>query len=299
MKIAILGPGAIGSLCAAILRKGGLDVTLVDHRAERSARLSKNGIILKSIHGEQQVVVPVTSDSRALGSVDLVLVCVKAHQTQAALLQHKGLLGSGTLIWSIQNGLGIVEVLQQFHPRCQLLGGCTTVGVFLEREGVLRHVGEGETFIGELGGGRSERVEGIARELCRAGMKVTVSGEIQRVMWEKIFVNVGINALTAILKVKNGAVLDREPVRRIMEQAVFEAVVAAGKNGVVFQEQEVLKKVRSVIQATKDNRSSMRVDLENDRLTEIEFLNGAIARMGCAPVNQTLADLVRALEVKA
>jgi 2-dehydropantoate 2-reductase len=299
MKTAIIGPGALGCLFGAYLTKGGLDVTLVDHRPERARTLGAGGIIVQGLRGEQHVPVKVTAESNSLGPVDLVVVCVKAYHTADALRLHGSLVGNNTMVWTIQNGLGNVETMARLVPADRIVGGSTTMGANLLAPGRVHHAGEGETFIGELDGTLSPRVELVARDVSAAGIPVEPRPDIQRLIWRKVLVNVAINALTAILRVRNGVLLAHEPALRLMEEAVREAVRAAATRGIHFNEDDAVAQAKEVARRTAKNRSSMLVDILSGRRTEIDFINGAITDLGPAPVNRVLTALVQALEASA
>jgi 2-dehydropantoate 2-reductase len=299
MKTAIVGPGALGCLFGAYLTEGGLDVTLVDHRPERAKSLEAAGVFVQGVRGERHVRVKATARSGSLGPVDLVIVCVKAYDTEEALKSHRTLVGNSTTVWSVQNGLGNVEAMARAVPSSCIVGGSTTMGANLLGLGRVHHAGEGDTFVGELDGSVTSRVELIAESVSAAGIPVQTHPHIQRLIWRKVLVNVAINALTAILRVRNGVLVEHESTMRVMEEAVREAVRAAASQGIRFTEDEALAQAKQVTRRTAGNRSSMLVDILAGRRTEIDYINGAVAAMAPAPVNRVLADLVRALEASA
>ena len=299
MKIAIIGPGALGCLFGAYLTEGGLDVTLVDYRAERARNLEAGGVFVQGVRGDHHVRVKATASAGSLGPADLVVVCVKAYHTEGALRSHRSLVGNSTAVWSIQNGLGNVEAMARVIPSSCIVGGSTTMGANLQGVGRVHHAGEGDTFIGEVNGSPSRRVELIAKEVSAAGIRVETRPDIQRLIWKKVLVNVAINALTAILRVRNGVLVEHESSMRVMEEAVREAVQAAATRGILFTEDEALAQAKDVARRTAGNRSSMLADILAGRRTEIDYINGAIAAMAPAPVNRVLADLVRTLEASA
>jgi 2-dehydropantoate 2-reductase len=299
MKTAIIGPGALGCLFGAYLTEGGLDVTLVDHRPERARTLEAAGVFVQGVRGDHHVRVKATANSGSLGRVDLVIVCVKAYQTEGALRSHGSLVGSSTTVWSIQNGLGNLEAMARVIPSSCIVGGSTTMGANLLGVGRVHHAGEGDTFIGELDGSLSPRVELVAKALSAAGIRVQTRPDIQRLIWRKVLVNVAINAVTAILRVRNGVLVEHESSMGVMEEAVREAVRAAASRGILFTEDEALAQAKEVSRRTAGNRSSMLADILAGRRTEIDYINGAIAAMVPAPVNRVLTDLVRALEASA
>ncbi len=295
-KIAIIGPGAMGSLFAAYLENAGLDVTLIDHDKERAARLTATGISVKGVRGNFKAKVPVITRASKLGPVDLVMVCVKAYQTTEAMEQNVGVVGPKTSVLSVQNGLGNLEALSKVISENNIIAGTTTLGANLLSPGMVHHAGDGDTIIGPISVGNSERIADVARVLESAGFRVLVSDRVMESIWNKLFINVGINALTAILHVRNGILLDNDASRTTMDLAVAEAVEAASSQGMNFDLEQTQAKVRQVAKATSNNRSSMLVDIQMGRKTEIDYINGAIAKAGDAPVNNTLTLLVHALE---
>ena len=129
MKIAIIGPGALGGLLGALLFEAGEEVTLVDYLPERAARLKRQGLRLRTpARGERQIPVPIGLPGEA-GPANLVIVAVKAHQTQAAALSLRPLLAEQGLVLSLQNGLGNLETLAAAVGPQRLLAGVAMLGV--------------------------------------------------------------------------------------------------------------------------------------------------------------------------
>ncbi|MBW1808660.1 MAG: 2-dehydropantoate 2-reductase [Deltaproteobacteria bacterium] len=296
MKIGVIGPGAMGCMFAGYLKKGGQDVYLLDCLLERAKNLQSAGIFIQGVRGDLQIKVPVTTKASEIGPVDLVLVWVKAYQTETAMQQHADLLDKNTLIWSAQNGLGNHAALARVAPAEQILGGSTTLGANLIGEGRVHHAGEGDTYIGELDGSISGRVKEVAATLTNAGIKVVEKTDINKVIWKKLLVNTAINALTAIMRVRNGALVEQAALVRVMQAVVEEGVQAAESQGINFDQADVFALVKDVALRTGQNQSSMLQDVLAGERTEIDFINGAIARLGAYPVNQTLTDLIHAIE---
>ncbi len=286
----------MGCMFSAYLCEGGLDVTLLDRDPDRAREIAARGITIEGVRGNHQIKVKVTTDAAALGQVDLVMVWVKAYQTEEAMRQHQALIGKRTVVWSAQNGIGNCEALARVIPAERVLGGSTTMGANLLGIGRVHHAGLGDSFIGELDGSESERTQRIAEALSGAGIEVATSREIRRLMWSKLLVNVGINALSAILRVRNGALVEHAECRELMRAAVDEALRAASDKGLVFDSGDIQALVAEVARRTADNRSSMYQDIQACKLTEIDFINGAIAGMGDYPINATLTGLVKAIE---
>jgi 2-dehydropantoate 2-reductase len=296
MRVVVAGPGAIGSLFSALLAEGGLEVVLLDRDAARAARRASSDLILRDAKGERRLRLAVTADSASLGPADLCIVCVKAHQTEDLLRLHGEVLRRVRFVWTIQNGIGPLETLQDSLGAGRVLGGATFQGAYFERDGALVHAAHGRTFIGAPGPVSPDPAPALAEALARANLPVEAVPDIQRVMFEKFIVNIGINALAALLGGENGRILDSPDALDILRQAVAEAVRFAAARGVRLDEAGQIEHVITVVQDTARNRNSLLSDLRAGRRTEIDYLNGWLAERADAPVNRVLAQLVRALE---
>jgi 2-dehydropantoate 2-reductase len=302
VKIAIVGPGALGCLLAAKLKSAGEEVWLVDYRPERLDLLNRQGIILKTPNGlEAAVKVPVVEAER-VEPVDLAILTVKAHQTRTAAPSLPLLLGPAGLALTLQNGLGNLEEMAQVVRPERLLGGASILGATKLKEGEVLLAGLGPTYVGPPPGSRvtPDQVEAVAALFRRAGMPCEVRSDIERVLWEKLLVNVGINPLTAILRIKNGGLPNLPPAWNLAVAAAVETQAVARASGINLNVDPEAR-LREVCTATAANRSSMLQDILAGRRTEIEALNAQVAARGAShgiptPVNHTLTQLIRALE---
>ena len=301
MKIAVIGAGAVGSLFGGLLSKAGFHVTLIDKYPERAALLSASGLAMEGLSGDLQIPIQATTDASTLGSADLVLVCVKAYDSGQAITQHKAVVGPATTVLTLQNGLGNVEQIAAVVGHDKLVGGTTAQGGYMIEPGRFRHAGNGPTHIGEISGKRTERIQIIADAFNQAGIATSLSDNIDELIWTKLVVNVGINALTALLRVNNGLTSSVEAARAVQKTAVDEALAVAQAAGIKLDAVQVAQKVVDVARVTELNVSSMLTDVKKERRTEIDFINGAVCVEGDkvkvpTPVNQTLTDLVKAIE---
>lgn len=302
-RIAILGSGAMGSLFGGLLAANGEDVTLIDTWGDHVRSIDAEGLYLRSADGDRTIDVPATTDPSTVGAVDLVIVFVKSHQTRSALDGAPSLLADDPSVLTLQNGLGNPETIAEFVREANVVAGVTAHGATLDGPGRVFHAGEGPTTVGRYYGANDGRVEAIARMLSDAGIETTVSDAVRDDIWRKVLVNVGINAPTALAGVRNGLLAATDPGRRLVAAAVDEALRVARSEG-----RDVGSDVRShvldVASRTGENRSSMLQDVGAGRETEIEHIHGAIVERAEAngieaPVNRTLADLVRLVELDA
>jgi 2-dehydropantoate 2-reductase len=300
MKTVMMGAGAMGSLFGGLLTRSGEEVWLVGNRKDQIDTLRSAGLTLEE-EGELQIIpVNATLDVTSVGKADLVIFFVKTYDTEVAVSDALALEKEDTIFLTLQNGLGNEEVICQKIDRKKVMLGVTGHGATLMGPGHIRHAGWGKTFIGELDHRITDRAVRMTQMLCNAGIETEVSSNIHDHVWGKLLVNVGINALTALTGFKNGQLLDYPESARLMEKLVFEAAeVARGKG--VHLEEDPIEKVRKAIEATKENRSSMGQDFDHRQKTEIDAINGAVAReaqpLGIpVPFNQAVADLVKAIE---
>ncbi|MDD2702944.1 MAG: 2-dehydropantoate 2-reductase [Candidatus Omnitrophica bacterium] len=301
MKIAIVGPGAMGNLFAAFLSRAKEEIWLLDKNAGRAAAISGSGIRIDGISGEWQSRVKATADAKEIGPVDLVIVCVKAYDTKSAIIRAKPLVQEGTVILTLQNGIGNIEILSEVAGGEKVIGGVTNLGATLLDTGRVRYAGRGETVIGRIDGRIPVAIRSIREIFNKGGLETRISRDIKGLLWSKLLVNAGINALTAITRLNNGRLAEFESTRRIMREAVTEAIKVAKRKRIKLIYDDPLAKVEAVCEATAANISSMLQDILKKKHTEIDFINGVIVRQAQelgipCPVNSILVDLVKTIE---
>ena len=299
MKIGILGAGAMGSLYGAKLSAlAENEVFLIDISRPQIDAVNQNGLAIEE-DGETIIYDRLSGVLEAVdaGICDLVIVFVKSTATKVAVEQNRALFGKDTIVLTLQNGLGNVEAIASVLKDQVILAGTTAHGATLLSPGRIRHAGVGKTIIGELVSTKSKAAESVVELLQKAGLSAEVSTQVEGLLWDKLLVNVGINALTALSGLCNGEILEHEDLTAILCDAVKEGETVALKKGVRLQFADPIAHTKEVCKATEKNRSSMLQDLSNHRETEIETINGAIVKEGerlgiKTPVNQTLQRLI-------
>ncbi|MCP3677012.1 MAG: 2-dehydropantoate 2-reductase, partial [Deltaproteobacteria bacterium] len=294
-KVAVLGAGAMGSLFGGLLAEGGLEVTLIDVWQEHIAEINNNGLKITGEGGDRYVKLKATTDPSEIGEVDVVLVQTKARYTEEAVQGALSLCGEDTVAISFQNGLGNEDVIGQIVGREKVLGGVTAQGSGIVGPGVIRNAGNLPSHIGELDGGISTRVERIADVFTKAGLETVASDDIMKDIWKKLLANIGINAMSALCNFRVGEIFDVPETQETILEALDEAArvaKAAGVNIDVNATKDVLYSITGK-GGTGSNRSGMLVDVLNKKKTEIDFINGAVVRLGKeygipTPVNKTL-----------
>lgn len=292
----------MGSLFGAYLGAGGNQVALLDVWEDHVRAINDNGVIIEEEDGPRRFRVPALTDPGALGPQDLVIIFVKSYHTAESVKSARNLFGAGTRVLTLQNGLGNAEVITGTAGDVTVIAGTTSHGATVLGPGRIRHAGAGETIIGRISG-KAGGLEEIAAEFSRCGLETRVTDNIAGLLWGKLLVNVGINALTALCGVTNGRLTEMDSTLRLMEMLVEEGVAVARALGVDLPYSGAFEKVKSVALATGQNRSSMLQDIDRGRPTEIDFINGAVVREGikagvATPFNRMVTQLVKALEEK-
>jgi 2-dehydropantoate 2-reductase len=301
-RIAVLGAGAMGGLYGARLARDPANrVAMIDPDAGRIGAIARDGLTLEAPEGRTTVRVEAATSPEGLGPRDLVIVLVKAFDTASAAASAALLAGPGTMVLTLQNGLGNIEALAKVLGPERVVGGTTSFGAVAGEGGIVELRGLGETVVGVPGGGGGPGMGRLAAALDRAGLAAKAADDIEARIWGKLAVNAGINALAGLLGVPNGALLTADWTRRLMEAAVGEAVEAAAGAGVGLDFRAVHARTLEICRLTAANICSTLQDLRRGRRTEIDFINGAVVEAAArasvpAPVNRLLASMIRAKE---
>ncbi len=301
MKIVIIGAGAMGCLFAAFLAKSKEDVWLLDKDKENAAKLNESGISLEGLSGSWQVKIKATSAIADIGKADLILICVKSFNTKSAAEEIMPLLGRDTKILTLQNGMGNIEIISEIAGEERVIGGVTNEGATLIALGKIRHAGRGETLIGSSSGKTPVEMRAIREIFNKAGFETKMTRDIKSLIWSKLIINVGINALSAITRLPNGKLTEYEGTKRILRDAVTEAARIAKRKRIKLIFDDPLAKVEAVCESTSENLSSMLQDVLRKKRTEVDFINGVIVRLGQelgieVPTNKFLLDLINTIE---
>lgn len=300
MKIVVVGPGAIGCLYAAFLSKQA-DVWLLDKNEQRAKKITEQGIKLEGVSGKWHAKVRATAEPNDIGEVDLVIICVKSYDTKAAVKKAKNLVADKTLVLTLQNGVGNIEIIGDVVGQDKVIGGVSNQGATLLDIGHIRHAGRGETVIGKIGGKTPVQLRRIREIFNKAKLDMRISRDIKGLIWSKLIINVGINALASITRLNNGRLIEFEGTRQILKSAVTEAIKVAKRKRIKLIYDDPLAKVESVCEATSANICSMLQDILKEKKTEIDFINGVIIRQAQGlgipvPVNTALRDLIKTIE---
>lgn len=312
MKIAIIGPGALGCLLAASLtikldrsnkEIPALDLWLLDHWPDRAKKLNEQGLILEEGGQHKHCKIKATADPKAIGPADIIILCVKSLQVAAGLDLASQLVHEDTLLLTMQNGIGHLELLKDKQKPPSIVIGVTAQGANLVAPGHVRHAGDGLTRVGFLKSvsfSKSLLLAKMCNMLNYGGIETVIVDNIMDYVWSKLLINAGINALTAIHRYPNGKLLESADIKDRLTAAVSEGEAVARTLGINLIG-DPLAMTLEVCSKTAQNLSSMLQDVNNGRPTEIDSINGAIAAAGRkldipTPVNDALVKQIKEIE---
>jgi 2-dehydropantoate 2-reductase len=302
VKIAIVGAGAMGSVYAGLLGSAGHEVWAIDSWAEHVEAINRKGLRLEGASGDRVVPIRATTDAAEAGKAALVVIATKAMDVETAAEGARSLLGAETVVLSIQNGLGgpdaAARVLGDDRVTVGVAGG---FGASIVEPGHAHHHGLELIRLGELHGPRTPRIEALAEVWRGAGFTVKTFDDVQRLVWEKLVCNVAFSGPCTILDRTVGEVLDDEHAWSVAAACAAEAHMVGQAAGVAFDFDDPVAYVRAFGEKIPGARPSMLLDHLAGRRTEIDFINGAIPRVGRevdvpTPANETVTALVKALE---
>ncbi|MEE4357575.1 MAG: 2-dehydropantoate 2-reductase [Desulfococcaceae bacterium] len=303
MRIVIIGAGAMGSLFGAMLSPVS-EVYLIDPYKDHVNQILREGLRIDRKEKTFTTRVCAACDApEAAAQADLAIIFTKSGGTARAAHMAKNLLKKEGLVLTLQNGIGNAEIIAGIVGEKRALAGVTSHGGTLIGPGHVRHAGEGPTFISPFSP-LSLSPEPVLQVFQQAGIEVHLSDSLDSLIWGKLIINVGINALAAILRVPNGALARCPECEEIMKEAVREALGVCRALHIFLPYDNPLEQVRSVCGKTAENRASMLQDILRGAETEISVINGAIVEKGeelgiSTPVNRFLTRMVQALEATA
>ena len=305
MKIVMLGAGALGSTIGGTLAMGGNDVHFVDMWQEHVDLINKDGLHMTNEKEDWYVRVDARTTADTIGEADLVIVLVKSFATKQAVEQLKqtNVIGKNTLVMSLQNGLGNEETIASVIGSENVISGKTYVGGRLIQAGYISAGVQGKwTYIGELNGEITDRIQTVCNVFNDAGLLCEVSDNIKGLIWDELLINVAAGALCGITRLPYGPLYEEDYIRDVAVAAIQEGIQVAKAAGVVLKSEDPQYPWVAASEGLPGTfKTSILQSLELKRPTEIDFINGSIVEWGkkygiATPVNQTLVACVKGIE---
>ena len=304
MKILVYGAGGVGAFFGALLARAGQDVHFVARGAQLEALRSQGLRITSKLLGD--VSVPQVSVSpRAVesGLADLVLVCVKTHQTESILEDLAAAVGDETVLIALQNGVEADEQLARRFGRNRVVAAAVYVGATVDEPGVVSHQAPARISIGARDGFDERRLTAVLEVLAATGQQVQVSPDIQRERWRKLMWNASFNTVSAVTQRTPAELLALAETRALIVRLMSEVVDVARAQGINLQRSDIDEHVAWTERASGMRTSTM-VDRERGRTMEADALVGVIVRKAeeagvPAPASAALYALMKAIDTYA
>jgi 2-dehydropantoate 2-reductase len=326
IRIGFIGAGSIGSLFGGYLASIKSDVYELEIiffcTKEHANAIRREGLriyknqVVKEIHNIQSFEDENDIKDRIKKDVnyrfDYIFLTTKTYDIEKALSQYIKLLDVSNWLVILQNGIGNEDIVSNYFSKSKLIRAITSNGAFMKSPGSLIHTGEGFTKIGfpflpEITEdhhylGKANADLKILKELFElAGFETQIAEDINKDSWEKVFVNIGINAFGTLTNLKNGQLLEFEGLKHLMAEAINEAIKVAKLKKIELSNKDFISEAYNVAKNTSENKNSMLQDILNGMPTEIDFINGRVLRyakdLGVrVPINELLTHLIKGLE---
>jgi 2-dehydropantoate 2-reductase len=299
-RIAVVGPGAVGTYFGGLLARAGAPVTMIGRPGRPSAHLdamASVGLRLHTTTFDERVSVAASADIEMIRDAELVLFAVKTLDTEEATRQMAPHLRAETIVLDLQNGVDNPERMRRLGV--DPIAAVVYVAAAIEKPGEVTHRGRGDLLIGHPT--RNEDLSRIATWMDRAGIPCRISDDIERELWSKLILNAMGNAICALTNASYRRLGTFEPTRQLAIEVAAEAAAVARADGQDIDEEAVIKQGIALFETVGDAMASTQQDIVRRRPTEIDALNGYIARRGQelgipTPVNLTLWALVKLRE---
>ena len=297
MRIAVMGSGGLGGYFGARLSHGGAEVNFIA-RGKHLQAMRSEGL---RIEGPDAIVLPrvnATDNPDELGTVDVVMLCVKLWDTEAALRQIRPLVGPATTIISFQNGVLKDQYLRAAYDESHLMGGVGYVATTIDRPGVIRQTGPMQRLLfGEFDGSRSTRGQALLEACLAGGIKAELSENILREIWQKYVFLVGLSGTTTTIRKPIGPIRENPQTRAFLLDVMSEVVAVGRAHGVDLPEDYAQVRLQLADDVAYDMTSSMHHDLERGNRLEVRWLAGGVVELGRAkgvptPLNRAIADIL-------
>jgi 2-dehydropantoate 2-reductase len=300
MKILVMGAGAVGAYFGARMRAAGEDVVLCA-RGENLRAIREHGLDITSIRGDLHIDVTATDSPRDFAPYDLILLCVKAYDTDTAAQSISGCLNPGGAILTLQNGVENEAKLGAIFGRDAVMGGNARVGVEMVAPGKIVHLSTGHIDFGELDGRETDRVRKIAEMFQRAGILGVVSADIMTARWDKLIWNGALNTVTTLTQRRVGEILDDPEGLKLLRTLMQEIVNVARAEGAKIPDDRIDAYIAHSQKNLRALKTSTQQDLERGKPLEYEALSGAVVRAARrhnlgVPMVETVYVLLRLLD---
>jgi 2-dehydropantoate 2-reductase len=303
MQFVVIGAGNMGCVYGGNLARIGQRVAFIDVWRDHVDAIRANGLRLEGLTGDFSVRVHATTDPGEAPGADAVLICVNAYATPQAAQTAKAILNDGGYCLTLQNGVGNIEALSEVLGRDRVMAGLSFQSGDLKGPGIVRHTNSGPTYLGELDRSRSERLMRLNQLFGEAGLNPVLVDDVIATIWSKFVHNCGINAICALTGLVPGYIARVPELDAFQTMIIKEAAALVRAKGICLQDSDPDRAIKEYC-SHKFHRPSMMQHLDRGQQTEIDALNGYVARESAklnlaAPYNAALAALIKGRQHRA
>jgi 2-dehydropantoate 2-reductase len=298
-KFAVMGAGAVGGYFGGMLARAGAPVVMIGRKTFVDV-VKNSGLFLDTVHFQDKVQVEASTEIAAAQGADVVLFCVKTTDTVDAakkLAQH---ISPTTTVVSLQNGVNNAEEIRNASA-IDAIPAVVYVAAAMSSPGHIKHLGRGDLVVGP----KNDRTTTFAHLCERAKIPCRISDNIEGELWTKLVWNCALNAVSGLGKVTYGEIIASADAKRVVETAVYEVLAVAHAKKInppgLEDPKAALAGAFKIAEQMSGTRSSTAQDMARNKRTEIDALNGYVAKLGAAlgvptPANHTLYTLVKLQE---
>lgn len=301
-RVAVVGAGAVGGYFGGLLARAGAPVVMIGRPAFVET-VKKNGLFLDTLQFQERVRLEASTEMAALDGAEIVLFSVKTTDNAATARAIAPLVSTDALVLSMQNGVDNVEQIRA-AARIEALPSVVYVAASVPQPGTVKHVGRGDLVVGP----KNAKTERIAALFSRASIPCRISENIEGELWTKLVWNCALNPVSALGRAKYGQIAGSGDAWKVVETAVYEVLAVARAANIhppgLEDPKAALAGALTIATQMADALSSTAQDMNRGKRTEIDSLNGYVARRGAelgvrTPVNQALHALVKLAEGRA
>lgn len=301
MKIYIVGSGGIGGYFGGLLAKAKQDVTFVA-RGEHFIAMKKNGLLVKSVLGDFVIKpIQVIDTISEIQNPELVMFSVKTYDTDEVAKDLAKVVNQDTILLTFQNGIDNDNQIKKYIKNSFVYPGVCYIITTKTKPGIIEQTGGlRKLFFGNRTNPGDNKLKEIEKMLKKAGIDVNLSEDITRDLWKKFMFIVAFSGMTAVCRSPIGKVLNDPVSRQIYERCVREAIQVAKTMKIKINEDSFESIMRTSLNTAPSSKSSLLIDIENNRKNEIETLNGTLVRIAKknqidVPINQTIYSAIKLL----
>jgi 2-dehydropantoate 2-reductase len=298
--VTIIGNGALGLLFASLFAKQKVETKIITRTEESASRINKDGIFLTNLDNTTEHYkdnIYATANSKELECSDIVIILAKAYSTQDAIQKNIEHINKAENIITLQNGLGNVEIIQDYIHGPNIIAGTTSIGATRICSNKTKYCGNGMVDIASVNYDRKSNniLQEISNIFIHCGITCNIHKDWQTVIWSKLYVNAIINPITALYKVKNGEIPKQKELTELAKKTSVEILNILKEEHIDILLDEPFERALRICEITKNNQSSMLQDILNNKPTELNQITGKIIELAkhagiSSPVNQMLYD---------